>query len=284
MFRKASHLLHRSLVGFLMATIFLFLTNHTRAAGVLCHVSDPHDPALNVRDSPGGTVVNRLQNERIVQLDESKTDATGQIWAQVSGKFHGDDRVWGWVLRDSLGCVDTDKFPVVEVSVATLAEAGILSQQAHKVAKRVNSFVSCGEDLQGWGVDVSHELYDAYMRRGFSKKALCFALGGWGVYFDPATGRRLKLYNWPKAMGGPRPLWIPDCYKEIRMVGTESGGEFPWRPAGCTLRYHPTTGRPITKSELVELSSGGPAGGAVDEDNQSSAISEDRLQSLINGK
>ena len=274
---------NKSIIKFFVAMTLVSLPTGA-LANVLCQVSDPHDPTLNVRNTPGGAVINRLQNERIVATDETKTDPTGRTWAHVFGKFHGEDRDWGWVFQNSLRCVDPDKFSVAEVSVAALAKAGILSQQANRMAKRANSFVSCGEELQGWGVDVSHELYSAYMRRGFSKKALCFALGGWGVYFDPATGRRLKLYNWPKAMGGPRPLWIPDCYREIQIVGTETGGEIPWRPTGCTLRYNPSTGLPITKPELVELASGGPAGGGVDEDNQSSTVSEDRLQQLVNGK
>ena len=284
-FRKANQLIDRSVVRVLITGVFLSLTNYTLAKNVICQVSDPHDPTLNVRNTPGGAVINRLQNERIVQIQETKADATGRVWAKVAGELRGDIRDWGWVFRSSLRCVDTDKFPTVKVSVAALAAAGIVSQNAQKIKQES---ISCNMIPNGWGVSISDAIYGAYRRRGFSETALCFGLGGLGVHFDPATGRQLPLYRVPVGLNigdVPRPLWLSDCYKNIQILGPSNEiGQIPWRPTGCAMRYHPRTGQPITKPELVELAVGGPAGGGVDEDNQSSTVSEDRLQSLINGK
>jgi hypothetical protein len=113
---------------------------------------------------------------------------------------------------------------------------------------------------------------------------MCFALGGSGVYFDPTTGQQLKLYEIHQDMFGLRPLWLPDCYREIHLTGKQAEWLIGWRPIGCTLRYHPSTGLPITNPQLVELSVGGEAGGGVDEDNRSSTVSEDRLRSLLLGR
>jgi|SRR5271166_1664919 len=279
-FGEIKYLLNRAVLV-LLATLLLLLPKDG-SADILCNVADPHDPTLNVRDSPGGTVVNYLQNERVVRIDKTRIDATGRTWAEVSGQSNADYRDWGWVFRNSLRCVDTDRFPRVKVSVAALEEAGIVPQDAIRTSRQP---ISCDEVPNGWGVTISRKLYENYRRRGFSNTALCFALGGWDVYFDPATGRPLSLYQLPGPyVGGPRPLWVPDCYKRIQITGRMMQGDIPWRPTGCTLHYHPSTGRPITKPELVELSSGGPAGGGVDEDNQSSTVSEDRLRSLVNGK
>jgi len=52
----------------------------------------------------------------------------------------------------------------------------------------------------------------------------------------------------------------------FQIVITKNESEYEhhrsWRPTGCALRYHPSTGLPITKPELVELTSGeGELGG-----------------------
>src|SRR5271166_2287836 len=262
----------------LIATIVLSVPGHALAE-VLCHVSDPHDPTLNVRESSGGAVVNRLQNERLVRVDQTQTDETGRFWAQVSGVFQGEFKYWGWVFRKSLRCVDTDKFPVGRVTVNALRRAGIVSRWDSDENDRQS--VSCYPLLSD-GVTINKGLYEAYRRRGFSKTALCFGLGGYDVYFDPATGQQLDLYRLQKDQDGARPLWLPDCYREIVITKSEKEHHRSWRPTGCTLRYHPSTGLAITKPDLVELQSGeGELGGIPDEDYQSSTVSEDRLQSLV---
>jgi hypothetical protein len=108
-------------------------------------------------------------------------------------------------------------------------------------------------------------------------------LGGTDVYFDPASGRQLKLYEIPGDIFGLRTFWLPDCFKQVQII-RRGGYLIGWRPVGCSMRYHPSTGLPITNVELVELSAGGEAGGGVDEDNRASTVSEDRARALIFGK
>jgi hypothetical protein len=263
-----------------LLTSLLLLLPKGVAAETLCNVADPRDPTLNVRDAPGGTVVNRLQNERVVRVDETRIDAAGQNWSKVSWIYRGEWRNWGWVLRKSLKCVNTGTFPKVRLSVSALKAAGIVPQEALKTGKLP---ISCDEVPNGWGVTVGNQLYEAYRRRGFSREAVCLALGSEDVHFDPATGKPILQYELPHDAAGLRPLWLPDCYRQVQIIA-KGGYLVGWRPSGCTLRYNPSTGIPITKPELVELASGGEAGGGVDEDNQSSSVSEDRLRSLVNGK
>jgi hypothetical protein len=246
-----------------------------------CHVSDPKDPTLNVREYPAGKVVNQLSNQRVVRLDHTQTDAAGRTWAEVSAIYHGNWRNWGWVFRKHLQCIDLASLPREKLSVNTLRAAGIVPQAVYKTQTLP---VSCDEVPNGWGVTISNQLFDIYKQRGFSREAVCLALGSDDVHFDPETGRRLKLYQISNdEFQQVRALWLPDCFKEVEIVA-KGGWLVGWRPHGCTMRFHPLTGFPIDNPELVELSAGGEAGGGVDEDNQSSTVSADRLRSLVNGK
>jgi hypothetical protein len=271
-------------VAMLLTIVPVLFWSEYAMAELLCHVSDPQDPTLNVRESPGGTIVNRLRNERLVTVDQTKTDDDGRTWAQVGGVIQGKYKYLGWVFRNSLKCVDDANFRIPRVTTSALWSAGIASRWDSE--GDTGQSISCYPLLSD-GVTISDKIYESYRRRGFSKTALCFALGGVYVYFDPATGTRLDLYKLQKDQDGARPLWLPDCYREIVITNNESEPQRhrSWRPTGCTLRYHPSTGLPITKPELVELQSGeGELGGIPDEDYQSGTVSEDRLRSLVNGK
>jgi hypothetical protein len=254
-------------------------------ADVLCHISDPRDPTLNVRSSPGGTVVSSLRNEELVRVFKTQADATGRLWANIGERSANNRRGYDedWVLRDSLRCVNTDRFPRERISVTALQSVGIVPQDAFRTQKMP---ISCNEVPNGWGLTISDELYQSYRRRGFSRQALCLALGGSHVLFDPATGRRLPLYQIPGDISGLRPLWLSDCYRQIQVLPNQGFQQYLiyWRPTGCIIRYHPSTGLPITKPELVKMVSGGEAGGEVDEDNRSSTVSQSRLRSLVNGQ
>src|SRR5262245_39906443 len=265
-------------VGVLFLFLLVAVIPREGAAQQLCHVADPQDPELNVRDSPGGSVINRLQNGRVVRIEEEKADSSGQAWAKVGGKYRGQWRDWGWVSRRHLRCINTKQLRTEKPSIAVLRAAGIVPQN---VMSRRTLPVSCDEVPNGWGVTLSKELYDGYRRRGFSQTAICFGLGSIGVYFDPATGKQLTLYL-TKDGPFPRPFWLPDCFKQVQIIG-RGGGEISWRPIGCTLRYHPETGLPIDKPELVELTTGGAAGRGEDEDSRTT-VSADRAQALTQGR
>ena len=264
-----------------LAMFVMFLSSNGHAE-IFCQISDPQDPTLNVRDSPGGSVINRLKNERVVRVDRTATDTKGRIWAEAGGIYHGNYRIWGWVFGSFLRCIDTNKFPRERISVRALQMAGIVPEGLWKTRR----FPVCeGIVPNGWGVTISNELFKYYRNRGFSMMSMCIALGSDGVYFDPETGRRLNLYEIQgDTFRSLHPLWLPDCYRQIKVIA-EGGYLIGWRPTGCTLRYHPSTGLPIRNPELVELSAGGEAGPGMDEDNRSSStLTQDRLQTLLHGR
>lgn len=242
----------------LVSIAFLLLVSSGLSAETLCHIADPQDPTLNVRETPGGKVINALQNERVVREDEVKADARGKSWSRVSSSYKGDWRNWGWVFKDRLNCVDTDRFRKEQLSVASLKAAGLVPQSATNTKALP---ISCDQIPNGWGVSISTELFQMYRKRGFSPEAICFGLGSSWVNFDPETGQLLKLYEINGDIFGLRPLWLPDCYSQLQITG-RGGYLIGWRPTGCAMRFHPSTGKRISKPELVELAAGGEAGGA----------------------
>jgi hypothetical protein len=253
---------------------------------VLCNVADPQDPTLNVRDSPAGSVINQLRNGRVVRIGQTKADSSGKSWVEVSGIYNGEWRNWGWVFASRLQCVDAGKFSKESLSIEVLRAAGIVPQNVWDAKNNRSGNllpVSCDEVPNGWGVTLSNELYEAYRQRGFSRTAVCLALGGNRVYFDPATGQQLRLYRVGDDTLSVRPIWLPDCYRSVQVI-REGGYLIGWRPTGCSMRYHPSTGLPIVSQDVVELSAGGEAGGGVDEDNRSSTVSEARARELTHGK
>lgn len=268
-----------ALKGFLAAIVCTAPWAGSAQAEVLCHISDPQDPTLNVRETPGGKVVNELKNGRVVRENERKRDPAGRTWSYVQSSHKGEWRNWGWVFSERIKCVDTDRFPREKVPFAALKQAGILPQTAPRSESLA---VRCDEVPNGWGVSISSELFAAYRRRGFSRAAVCLALGSSNVNFDPETGKRLHLYE-VDDIAGLRPLWVPDCYREVTIVG-RGGYLIGWRPTGCTVRYHPSTGMKIEDPSTIELTAGGEAGGAADEDNRTSTISRDRLKALVSGR
>jgi hypothetical protein len=253
----------------------------SQARGI-CHVTDPNDSTLNIRDAPAGKIVGRLDNERLVSLIETKRDTTGKVWGSVYARFNNKDYI-GFMLASSLRCFDDFKLPGEHIALRDLRRVGLMPQAAEMDPEKLGRQlpIRCEIVPNGWGVSLSNDLMNEYRRRGFSVDAVCLALGGWGVHYDPETGKRLHLY---KARGLDRlwrPTWVPDCFKSVRMVSAMMGGEIGWVPTGCSMAYHPTTGVRIIRPELVELVAGGPAGPGGDEDNRSSTISEDRLRELV---
>jgi len=87
---------------------------------------------------------------------------------------------------------DTNSLKIIHTSPSALRSAGIASQNPENIGALD---IPCNEVPNGWGVTISKRLYSLYRRRGFSRAAVCLGLGGRGVYFDPATGKQLPLYN-----------------------------------------------------------------------------------------
>ena len=69
-----------------------------------CKVTDPTGTPLNVRARPGGPIINRLRNGRMVEILETARDRRGRPWAYVGGYYRGNWREWGWVFREFISC------------------------------------------------------------------------------------------------------------------------------------------------------------------------------------
>lgn len=272
--------MNRLLFLFLLVGVLISNSASVTFAETLCHITDPKDATLNVRDAPAGNIVNKLRNERVVSVNAWADDAQGRRWAKVSGTYKSSTRLWGWVFAASLRCMDTTKLPRETISSSALSAAGILPH-----GSRDPFPISCDIVANGWGVSISSDLYQHYRDRGFSEDAVCLALGSTDVKFDPETGKVLPLYEDPgNLVDIVYPLTLPDCFKTVHMNPIEVPYMIVWRPTNCTVAYHPTTGMKISDPTLVELVSGGEAGAGSDEENQSSTVSEERLKKILRGQ
>jgi hypothetical protein len=265
---------------FSSVAILALAPNEARSQ-IFCQVMVPTSIVRTIPD--GGDIISHVEVQRIVFLSNIKKDTKGRAWAKIVREewdYDYDENLvlGGWMLRDHLKCLNIDSLKRERLSVKVLRAAGIAPQEAS-----LGFDISCEAEVpNGWGVTISDELYSSYQSRGFSKTALCFALGSGDVFFDPETGRQLKLYT----VGQDpmtHPIWVPNCFKKVEIL-KKLGHHNSWRPSGCVLRYHPTTGLPIDDAKVVELWAGGAAGPGVDEDNISSTVSADRLRSLVTGK
>jgi hypothetical protein len=177
---------------------------------------------------------------------------------------------------------DTNNLRIIHTSPSALRAAGIAAQNPGNIGVLD---IPCKEVPNGWGVTISKKLYNLYRKRGFSRAAVCLGLGGRGVYFDPATGRQLPLYEPFRFTGdASAPLWLSDCYRKVKIIRVFEQYLVYWRPTGCVLRYNPSTGEPVSNPNHVELVAGGEAGSGTDEDNGGSTISDDRLRNLVEGR
>ena len=57
----------RTVLGLLLVCAMLSIALPARAE--MCRIADPTDTSLNVRDTPGGKVINKLRNGRKVFID-----------------------------------------------------------------------------------------------------------------------------------------------------------------------------------------------------------------------
>jgi hypothetical protein len=70
----------------------------------VCQVTDPTGTPLNVRDQPNGQIINTLKNGREVRILSIFYDSKNRPWAEVSGYYKGQYKLWGWVFREFISC------------------------------------------------------------------------------------------------------------------------------------------------------------------------------------
>ena len=96
----------KKIAASLLLTLATVLSVQPVQAENVCKVTDPTGTPLNVRDQPGGRVINSLRSGREVYIEDIAYDDRGRPWAKISGYYNGQYRVWGWVIREFISCYD----------------------------------------------------------------------------------------------------------------------------------------------------------------------------------
>ena len=69
-----------------------------------CLVNDPSATPLNLRASPGGAVLGRVENRESVEITEQTVDERGRSWAKVTVTTGATAGRQGWVFREFIAC------------------------------------------------------------------------------------------------------------------------------------------------------------------------------------
>jgi hypothetical protein len=99
-----------SIVGALLVvtypTSFSALAQPSIQGGKTCRVSDPTGTLLNIRSSPNGRIIGKIQNGRNVYIQSVERDLKGKPWVLIAVKERGRFRTLGFVLREFIGCFE----------------------------------------------------------------------------------------------------------------------------------------------------------------------------------
>ena len=140
------------------------------------------------------------------------------------------------------------------------------------------------------GIDLIDEAYAKYRRKNFNFDALCMALTSGQLRFDPSTGERLPTYvmiqhikqddgKVSTFISDELPFYVPSCFAKGRITKENLGATL--RPLGCTVGYHPWSGRKLSPGERrfftreASLRVAGDAGDST-EDSQNLAQDSNR--------
>lgn len=193
------------------------------------------------------------------------------------------------LISNPVACVERQKLRPLTIAPSQLRRAGLYPQVVFDsngdiIVKTLP--ITCDVVPNGWGVTLTRELYASYKSRGFSDDAICIGLGADGIHFDPETGKQLPLYVFPRDLFDiVHPLYLPDCFESVKQTGSEGSWLIYFRPTGCEMKYHPTTGKMLEAGEDVILTAGGDGTPGVDDFSGAAVISDARLKELIiNGK
>lgn len=89
---------------FLFITLTLALAVDGKAQSDRCKVTDPTGTPLNVRASPNGRILRKIQNDTVVYIEEYSTDSKGRAWARISLPTRNGRKILGWVFREFISC------------------------------------------------------------------------------------------------------------------------------------------------------------------------------------
>ncbi|MCC0041424.1 MAG: hypothetical protein H6880_04570 [Rhodobiaceae bacterium] len=257
----------RTVLGLLLVCAMLSIALPARAE--MCRIADPTDTSLNVRDTPGGKVINKLRNGRKVFIDTVSWDAFNDDgsfkWVHVTGEYKGQWRDWGWVFRRHLDCGDHregDAFPIIFESAKEMIPTGIVVPWSLSPEPKLEHECFYYGD-GGYGMSLSDDLVKAYTARGYTLEQLCIVLRTADLKYDPETGERLPTFVVvdPKALAQAKqsgffegfeatpemPLHAPDCFAHSNAQMPGSG--YATLDIACDIRFDPWTGVELSPLE-----------------------------------
>lgn len=265
-------------LAFVLLAVWLWASPASATAS--CLVADPADPTLNVRDAPRGKVINRLKNGRNVFILENRLDARNKLWAKVGGAYRGTWREWGWVFQAHLKCsIDG----ALESRTGRVEKVHTRDLAANGIGWFVNLGVACPYQGEGHTLSFAPDFVSQYTKQGFSLTAMCLGLASEGVNYDPEDGTPIAQYEpvGEDGISGRYPFFLPRCFRSVRILAGQNTAWVRWKPDGCTLTYHPVTGKRLRNSGDVVVTTGAEAGDASPEPDADTSVTNARLRALL---
>ena len=138
------------------------------------------------------------------------------------------------------------------------------------------------------GMELTNGFYEDYRKKGFTLDTLCLTLTSGQIRFNPETGDRLPTYVFVdngNFISNELPLEVPSCFSKGKTSVNPKGFGATMKPIGCDVKYHPWSGRKLSKEEEqfftvhASLRASGDAGSANEDSQQLAADPNRRLSS-----
>jgi hypothetical protein len=108
------------------------------------------------------------------------------------------------------------------------------------------------------GIDLSEQAFAPYRSKGFDLKNLCMVLTSGQIRFDPETGQRLPTYviihhyrqndgTISNFASDELLFYAPPCFARGKITRGNLFAQM--KPLGCTVEYHPWSGRKLSSEE-----------------------------------
>jgi hypothetical protein len=263
------------------AFLVLFLMNGRAIADTAECIIKP-GPPIATKDQKTGFAIGHLKSDDFVYARWPQ-DTSFQLFSIHQNAF----REISGVDPSRVEChaSGSDKqYPVVFTGVegrkTVLDNFGIYYGEFGKRPKLPFSCPDIGAGYAGAGITAT--TMKRYRARGFNIRTLCMALTSGQVRFDPETGRRLPTYvvidrnvDGVASISPEVPFEAPACFS--RGVANFRGLAATMSPLGCSVKYHPWSGRKLSENEAMfftknaVLKAAGDAGDAIEDSKKLAA-------------
>lgn len=241
-----------------------------------------------------------LRSDR--QVKEEKTGASIQLKRgdKVYSRWGEDAPDWMYVVKggsfekiaglqyDALNCGDVavgSEFPVVLKELPGRAQLykqfGIIDDpvatnpERDQLPATKNKCFYIGDGFMG--MELTDSTFASYKAKSFSLDNICMVLRSGQVRFHPETGVRLPTYVIVDGQGRDASIsdellfQAPSCFARGKLEKSQFGATL--KPLGCTVNYHPWSGRKLAPNEVAfftsqaSLQAAGDAGDVKEDSN-----------------